>query len=139
MVVFVDLLYFLALLVGQNQLILSHTQQRKYNVELLEKVSEIRQLLYLYGLFDMRIIVTVQVNVSFVCLQFTEFVHIVPLCLCIDVVAVECVEAEPRAMRCGVQEGEGVAEWTCKIDSWTRSERASARGGRNQQESRSVL
>lgn len=39
--------------------------------------------------------------------------------------------AESGAMRCGVQEGEGVAEWTCKIDSWTRSERVPEVAGIN--------
>lgn len=101
----VDLLYFLALLVGQNQLILSHTQQRRYNVELLEKVSEIRQLLYLNGLFDMSIIVTVQVNVSFVCLQFTELVdetvHIV-LRVCVSM-----SRQKPRAVRCDAEYRKG--------------------------------
>lgn len=73
--------------------------------------------------------------------MFTEFVvetvYIVLClsddCLCMDVdVAAECVEAEPSgAMRCGVREGEGVAEWTCKIDSWTRSERVPEVAGIN--------
>lgn len=44
---------------------------------------------------------------------------------------VAVVSVWSRALRCGVQEGEGVAEWTCKIDSWTRSERVPEVAGIN--------
>lgn len=92
------------------------------------------------GLFDRRIDVNVQLKVSLGMgrFMFTEFVDvIVYIVLCLTIVYVwmsmsrQSVQKPSRAVRCGVQEGEGVAEWTCKIDSWTRSERVPEVAGIN--------
>lgn len=53
------------------------------------------------------------------------------VCLCIDVVAVECVEAEPRAVRCDAEYRKGKG-WQSGHVRLIPGRGASARGGRNQ-------